>query len=67
MAEQEPTLPLGLSKEAIERLRGLDVTIAKARRGVELAKQMGLGTEQIEERLNWADQTRKMLLEEFSG
>jgi hypothetical protein len=54
-----------LSDEQKKRLGELDDNVQRARQELEVMRRLGLDVTAIEEKLDWADETRKVLLQEF--
>lgn len=67
MAEKKEEVPrlVELSAEMKMQLKNLDKDISSAEKAVEALKKIGMSTAALEEKLQWAKDTRKILLEEF--
>jgi hypothetical protein len=64
MAEPKPnvmTLPADVRKRLTEQAPDLE----RARNAVNTLKKLGMDTTSLEEKLTWAEETRKTLLSEF--
>lgn len=58
--------PIKLPAKIAKSLRMQEVDVVRARKDIATLKKMGLKTEELEDRLNWAEEVRKTLLKEFT-
>jgi len=67
MAE-EPTGPsrIKLPASMVKDLKAQEVSVIRAKKDIETLKKLGLKTEELEDKLNWAEAARKTLLKEFT-
>lgn len=66
MAEEITGAEFKLSDATKRKLNLLTAEISKAKKAMDTLKSMGVGTEELESKLDWADNVRKTLLKEFS-
>jgi len=52
--------------DIIAELKGQEVVVMRARKDIAALKKLGLVTKELEEKLDWADEARKVLLSEFT-
>ena len=67
MANDKQKLPstVTLPTESRKLLENMGSTVERLRADLEVLKKLGLGTSVIEDKLAWADEARKVLLEHF--
>lgn len=67
MANEKQRLPatVTLPPESRRLLENMGATVERLRADLEVLKKLGLGTAVIEDKLDWAEQARKVLLEHF--
>ena len=67
MANDKEKLPstVKLPPESRKLLQDMGSTVERLRADLEVLKKLGLGTALIEDKLAWADEARKVLLEHF--
>lgn len=65
MPEERASL-LKLPPDIRKRLEQMDADLAEAKKAIEVLKKIGIDTRQMEERLTWSEDVRKILLTEFS-
>lgn len=57
---------LKLPKAMADKLKAQEEDEKAARTALEALKSLGIDTKEMEEKLNWAERTRKTLLDKFS-
>jgi len=68
MADEEVKAPsrIKLPASIAKDLRAQEVGVVRARKDIETLKKLGLQTQELEDKLNWAEEARKTLLKEFT-
>lgn len=66
MANQKAKRDLALTPEARARLEALAPDIPTVRERLATLKKLGMDVKPLEEKLDWAEETRKILLKEFT-
>lgn len=67
MVEQIKSIPLiKIPADVQQRLKDMQADINRARSDIAALKKIGLDTHVIEDKLTWADEARKTLLEHFT-
>jgi hypothetical protein len=66
MPEKKPErVVFTLPAETRARLTALDSDLIKTRAALETMKKMGMDVSSMEEKIKWAEDARKLMLEEF--
>jgi len=65
MPEKATMPPMKLSPKQIEELKGAKKMMEDARKELNVLKKLGMGVGELEDKLNWADEVQRTLLEEF--
>ena len=65
MVKERVVEPFKLPAETRDRLTVMDDDIQKAKKAIQTLKKIGMDTVDMEEKLEWAENTRKLLLTEF--
>jgi len=67
MPNEKPKLPstVTLPPESRRLLENMGGTVKRLQADLEVLKKLGLGTAVIEDKLAWAEEARKVLLEHF--
>jgi len=66
MPEAPPRLKVRLPPETVQRLKDLEADFKAAWGDLEALKKIGLDTALMEDKLRWAEEARKVLLERFA-
>lgn len=66
MPEEPIAIPIKLPEEIAKALREQEAVIEDTRRKLAALKEVGLDTKPIEDKLDWADNARKVMLKEFT-
>jgi hypothetical protein len=66
MVEEIANVEFKLTADTKRKLNLLTAEIFRAKKAMDSLKSMGVGTEELEAKLDWADNVRKTLLKEFS-
>lgn len=66
MPEELTGVEFKLTADTKKKLNLLTAEISKAKKAIDSLKSMGVGMEELEAKLDWADNVRKTLLKEFS-
>lgn len=65
MAEPKVTPLFTLPKEVVVRMAAMESDMTKAKKALQVMKDLGMDTKDLEEKLTWADRVRTTLLKEF--
>jgi len=65
MATPKPKDAFKLPPEAKAKIMGMLPDIEKAKHGLDTMKKLGMDVKVVEDKLNWAIETRDILLKEF--
>jgi len=66
LADPERPASLKLPLEIVKQLKSQEVDVVRARKDIMALKKLGLETKVLEDKLDWAEEARKVLLSEFS-
>lgn len=66
MPPQQKPEKVKIPPEVAERLKGLTANLANTRKQLKSLNKMGVNTKELEDKLDWAETTQKVLLEDFT-
>ena len=66
LADPERPATMKLPPEIVATLKSQEVDVVRARKDIQTLKKLGLETKVLEDKLDWADEARKVMLKEFA-
>jgi len=64
---EKPTMPtIKFSPQQTEELKGAKQMMIDARKELNILKKLGMGVKELEDKLTWAEEVQRTLLQEFT-